>query len=121
MPSDKEAEGSLNNLVASTPLEDREKLIRMGLHLIETGTIKMDKEYTRRELDQYESEDLNKRFTYWPPKEGQPKVYVELRDQARALAATIYSTQEVSRERSLAITKLEEAIMWANAGIARNT
>lgn len=77
--------------------------------------------YTRRELDQEESEDLNRRFTYYTPKEGQPETYKELRSIARELAATIYSTQEASRERSLAITKLEEAIMWANAGIARNT
>jgi hypothetical protein len=77
--------------------------------------------YTRRELDSEESIDLNKRFTYHAPKEGQPNAYEFLRGMARDLGAAIMSTQETSRERSLAITKLEECIMWANAGIARNT
>lgn len=92
------------------------------LTFIKWEKVKMAKDYTRRELDPEESEDLDKRFTYHPPTDTQKaKTYVELRGMARELGAAIYSTQEASRERSLAITKLEEAIMWANAGIARNT
>jgi hypothetical protein len=121
VPSDKEAESSLHNLISRTPLEEREKYIKMGLYLIETGTIKMDKDYTRRELTKLESQELNSRFTYHAPKEGQAKVYEELRSMARELGAAIMSTQEMSRERNFAISKLEECIMWANAGIARNT
>lgn len=79
-------------------------------------------DYKRREVSADESLDLDKRFTYHPPIDTlKAKTYVELRGMARELAAYICSTQEQSRERSLAITKLEEAIMWANAGIARNT
>jgi hypothetical protein len=77
--------------------------------------------YTRRELDEAESIDLDKRFTYHPVKDGQQQAYVSIRSLARDLAAMIYSTQENSRERSLAITNLEQCVMWANAGIARNT
>lgn len=65
--------------------------------------------------------DLENRFTYHKPKEGQTEKYQELRDAARDLAFQIVQSQPEGREQSLAITKLEEAIMWANAGIARNT
>lgn len=69
----------------------------------------------------YEPEkDLDKRFTYHTPKADQPQRYTELRQVAHDLAKRICREVPPSRERSLAITKLEEAIMWANAGIARN-
>jgi hypothetical protein len=64
--------------------------------------------------------DLEKRFTYHAPKADQPQRYVQIRDEAIALAQTIVKLTPASREQSLAITKLEEAIFWANAGIARN-
>ena len=67
------------------------------------------------------SEDLVKRFTYHAPKEGQPALYQTIRDEARQLADHIDSSQPDSREKSLAITALEETVMWANAGIARNS
>lgn len=78
-------------------------------------------ELYRAEVTEKESIDLAKRFTYHPVKPGQSDTYSNLRDEARALAGHIISVQPESRERSLAITKLEECIMWANAGIARNT
>lgn len=59
-------------------------------------------------------------FTYHPPKEDQIPRYNTLREIARAFAAEILENCPPSRERSLAITKLEEATMWANASIARN-
>ena len=46
--------------------------------------------------------------------------YTFLREQARVLATNILSNTPRSREQSLALTKLEESIMWANAAIARN-
>ena len=59
-------------------------------------------------------------FTYHPPQPGQQERYVLLRDQAKGLAKLIIGNCPDSRERSLALTKLEESIMWANAAIARN-
>ena len=64
--------------------------------------------------------DLEKRFTYQPPKEGQPQKYESIRAQAKQLAMTVDSLCPDSREKSLAMTKIEEAVMWANAAIARN-
>ena len=43
-----------------------------------------------------------------------------IRARARQLAHLIDDSCPDSRERSLAFTKLEEAVMWANAAIVRN-
>lgn len=63
---------------------------------------------------------LENAFTYHSPKEGQPAKYQAIREKAKELAYLIDDTVPASREQSLAITKLEECVMWANAGIARN-
>lgn len=65
-------------------------------------------------------EDLERRFTHHPPKGNQATRYELIRDQAHNLAALINDNAPDSREKSLAITSLEEAVMWANAAIARN-
>lgn len=63
---------------------------------------------------------LEKTFKYHPPKGDQPSRYETLRAAARAFATTIITHCPQSRERSLALTKLEEATMWANSSVARN-
>jgi hypothetical protein len=65
-------------------------------------------------------QDIMNRFTYHPPKSGQVGRYEDIRDKARSLAVLIVGICPTSCERSLAITKIEEAVMWANAAIARN-
>ena len=67
-----------------------------------------------------EAQEIEKRFTYHAPKEGQPKKYELVRDTAKNLAVLLNSVCPESREKSLAFTALEEAVMWANASIARN-
>lgn len=42
-----------------------------------------------------------------------------IRQEVKALAYTIEALVPQGREKSLALTKLEEAMFWANAGIAR--
>jgi hypothetical protein len=64
--------------------------------------------------------DLKNRFTYHPPKPGQGNLYEHLREQALNFAFEIDAQCPESREKSLAITHLEEAVMWANAAIARH-
>jgi len=59
-------------------------------------------------------------FIYHSPKNDQPERYVLLRNTAKELAYFIIENTPPSREQSLALTKLEEAVFWANAGIARN-
>lgn len=72
------------------------------------------------EIPQAVSADLVNRFTYHPPKDGQALTYEQIREAAKKFAFLIAGLCPESRERSLALTKLEESVMWANAGIARN-
>lgn len=65
-------------------------------------------------------DQIEKAFTYHAPKEGQPARYTVLRDKAKELAVMVDEMCPNSREKSLAMTKIEESIMWANAAIARN-
>lgn len=65
------------------------------------------------------AEELDNRFTYHSPKPNQPARYTQLREEAKALAVSIVELTPESREQSLALTKLEEAIFFANAAIAR--
>lgn len=63
--------------------------------------------------------DIENRFTYHKPVSDQPERYVALRDEAKKLALLIASSVPPGRECSLALTKLEEVVMFANAGISR--
>lgn len=64
--------------------------------------------------------DIENMFTYHPPKADQPQRYELIRGKAKEMAALIEQSCPSSCEKSLAFTKLKEAIMWANASIARN-
>jgi hypothetical protein len=63
---------------------------------------------------------IENNFKYHSPKEGQPEKYTSIRERAKELAYLIDHACPNSREKSLALTKLEESVMWANASIARN-
>ncbi len=69
--------------------------------------------------DELPDGELEKRFTYHPPKGDQPDRYNKIRAIARAFAQVIAEATPASREQSLALTKIEESVMWANASIAR--
>lgn len=73
-------------------------------------------------MKDYSSADMTKRleqsFTYHSPKDDQHERYVLLRDTAKAMALLIDKYVPNGREKSTAITRVEEAIMWANKGIA---
>lgn len=64
--------------------------------------------------------DLENRFTYHSPKPGQQEQYQALREKAKELAYLINDLVPAGREHSLALTNLEQATFWANAGIARH-
>jgi hypothetical protein len=66
------------------------------------------------------NEKIENNFSYHSPKEGQPEKYQAIREKAKELAYLINDTVPDSRERSIAMTQLEDTVMWANAGIARN-
>jgi hypothetical protein len=67
-----------------------------------------------------EQTDIDNRFMYHPPNVKQAESYVIIRDAAKEMATIINTLCPDSREKSLAVTALEESVMWANASIARN-
>lgn len=66
------------------------------------------------------SPQIENNFSYHAPKEGQPTKYEVIRNKAKELAYLIENEVPNSREKSLAMTNLEQAVFWANAGVARN-
>jgi hypothetical protein len=71
-------------------------------------------------LNESEWTDWKNRFTYASPQPDQIPRYQEIRVCAFELAKLIAEDCPPSREKSLAITHLEQTVMWANASIARN-
>lgn len=66
------------------------------------------------------TQDLNNRFDYHKPDDAKAVLHQDIRDGSKALAQDIDAFVPDGREKALALTKLEEAMFWANAGIARN-
>ena len=66
------------------------------------------------------NEELERRFTYHPPKGTQLARYERIRSLGKLFAYELDKMCPNSREKSLAWTHLEDAVMWANASIARN-
>jgi hypothetical protein len=70
---------------------------------------------TKAEKDLAELDDI---YTYHPPHGNQPQRYEHLRAMAKMLAQSILTNCPPSRERSLALTNVQQATMMANAAIA---
>lgn len=65
-------------------------------------------------------ETIARNFTYHKSTDEQDSLYQSIRAKGRELAELIEDKCPRSREKSLAMTKLEECVMWANASVARN-
>lgn len=66
--------------------------------------------------------DMAHRFEFHPAPAGSYRAeqHRQIRTACLTAAVVVVSHCPGGREQSLAITKLEEAMMWANAGIARD-
>jgi len=68
-----------------------------------------------------EAAELRNRFKYHKPgSEKIAKDHETVRDLCWGLAKVVSTITGDCREKSIAITKIEEAMMWANAAIARH-
>lgn len=65
-------------------------------------------------------DEIRDRFTYHPPSPDGVERHARLSDLFCNIAAAIQEIVPDGRERALVMTKLEEAKMWASAGVARN-
>lgn len=72
------------------------------------------------ELKEKEIEDILNRFTYHPPNGDQAERYGGIRETTKMIALGTCQQCPDCRERSLALTHLEEFVFWANAAIARH-
>ena len=63
---------------------------------------------------------IENNFTYHTPFGDQPERYKAIRDISKDVAYIFKNACPESRELSLALTNLEQAVFWANAAIARN-
>lgn len=65
--------------------------------------------------------DLENRFTYHPPRDDDDvELYRKIRQAGLQFALVVDAAAKESRELSLAITHIEDAVMWANAAVARH-
>ena len=72
-------------------------------------------------LEDLARRDVNERFRFHPATSATGPKHEEIRDKHRELALWVLANLPDSRERSLALTALQEAMMWANAGVAIHT
>ena len=78
------------------------------------------REVHKRMMDRIADHDLENRFTYHPPdSEEKIETYDKIRRTGLAFARLVNELVKSPWERALAITKIEEAVMHANVGVAR--
>ncbi|TQK29394.1 hypothetical protein [Arthrobacter sp. SLBN-53] len=64
--------------------------------------------------------DIENRFSFHPATTDETKAkHEQVRELHKAVAHQLDDMMPPSREKSLAMTKLEESMFWANASIAR--
>ena len=67
-----------------------------------------------------DQDDINNRFMYHPPSDTRAAKHVMIREHGKALVELINEEVPDGREKENAIMRIEEAVMWANAGLARS-
>jgi len=67
-----------------------------------------------------EPQEIENRFKYHRPYSDKAQRHDAIRKTMEMAAMHVNRACQDGREKNLAITKLEEAMMWANAAIARN-
>jgi hypothetical protein len=63
-------------------------------------------------------QQIENTFSYHAPFGDQAQRYVQIRTAAKTLALVIQNACPESREKSVALTNLQQTVMWANSSIA---
>jgi hypothetical protein len=71
-------------------------------------------------ITRMDNNDLANRFKFHPATETTGPTHDNVRYHCFTMAEWLNDVLPEGREKSLAITKLEEVMMWSNAAIARN-
>lgn len=79
-----------------------------------------EKSDEQRERDNQRWSAIERSMTNIPPTAEQVERIEAIREAAKVLASAIIVDSYESRERSLALTHLEDAVMWAVKGIVLN-
>ena len=64
-------------------------------------------------------EEIERRFTYHKPSANKADTHAMIRAMGQRFAELVNIVCPDGREKSLAITNIEQAVMWANAAVAR--
>ena len=67
-----------------------------------------------------QASDIDNRFAFHPANDEKGKSHECVRSECRKLAYYLNELLSEGREKSLAVTHLEEVMMWSNAAIARS-
>lgn len=65
--------------------------------------------------------DIENRFRFHPATEATAPIHANLRDAYRTLAHHVAAQTPDGRHQNLALTALQESLMWANAAVACDT
>ena len=66
----------------------------------------------------FDSNDIHNRFSFHPGSPMQAPVHATVRFRYKVLAFFMDTLLPESREKSLALSRLQESMMWANAAVA---
>lgn len=66
------------------------------------------------------AQEIKDRVNYHPPNEEAKRLHGVVRKQIEETMLILAASVPEGREHSTMLTKIEEAMFWANAGIARN-
>lgn len=89
--------------------------------MFENEECESPQQYPMSDLSPENVATLEKNFVYHSPHGDQNYRYEQIRWEAKNYAELLTRTCPPSRELSLALTNLEQAVFWANAAIARNS
>jgi hypothetical protein len=82
---------------------------------------KSSKKHESWTVEEFERLEVKKRFSFHPATQATGPKHDDIRLKYRTIALWVLGNIPKSREQSLALTALQEAMMWSNAAVAIHT